>query len=181
LVFRSYLQFIKTNNPQKGGLKRRPKMKTLTLALATLLVSAAAHADGFVCQALDADLTVKVFNKTHAIEGTRTPSIMILSNPTISLGRKTIATFSNSSASLEGKGTSYFAEVNPENAEASRGGELIAGTKLGYVESLELHVDFNYYTPTAAGKTVDGALILTKLNGEHIPVNMECTRYLKGE
>ncbi len=154
-------------------------MKTLTLALVTLLSSAAARADGFVCESLAGDLNAKVYNKTS--DGTRTAAIMILSNPHVSAGRKTIATFRNTSSTLSSSGAAYYAEVDAENAETARGGELIAGTKLGFVSAVNLYVNFSYATPVADGEEVYGKMIVIKNNGERIPVDMVCARYLKGE
>ena len=120
-------------------------MKKIIVAMAFVAFGASqAKADGFVCEATDDNLTVKVYNHVLPEEGTRTAAVMVVSDPTVSAGRKTIATFKRSEANLYSRGTRYIAFVDGDEI---RTGELIAGTKLGYIERLVLDVGFSYSAP----------------------------------
>jgi len=61
-------------------------MKTIAFALIALSASAAAHADGFVCQTVAGDLNIKAYNNTDATSGTRNAAVMVLSDPSVSGG-----------------------------------------------------------------------------------------------
>jgi hypothetical protein len=147
------------------------------MSVALGLFGTSAFADGFVCQTVDGDLNVKVYNHTQAEYGTRTAAVMVVSDPTISHGRKTIAVFRN--ATLESDTLTFTAKVDMRFTESARGGELIAGTKLGQLKTIALDVDFTYGEPLADGETVDADLILTKRNGDVASVPVICERYLK--
>ncbi len=154
-------------------------MKTL-LALLTVLVSSQSFADGFVCETYNSDLRIKVYNKTQPTEGTRNAAIMIVSDPNVSLGRKTIATFS-SEGTLENTGASYLADVDLRRLESDRKGENILSTKLGQIKSISLEVSFNYNHPVAEGTVLPGRVTVEKRNSEVIVEKLDCVRYLKGE
>ncbi len=153
-------------------------MKTLIIALAALTTASIASADGFVCVSTAQDLKVHVFNHVTPQAGTRNGAVMVLSNPKVSLGRKTIAKF-DSEGLLSNEASRYTADVDLRFTDSSRKGELIAGTKLGYIDSMVLDVDFTYAAPVISGTVIDGVLTIAKRNGESTLVNMECERYLK--
>src|ERR1044072_840981 len=102
------------------------QMKTLVL-IASALVGASAFADGFVCENLDANLRIKAYNHTQAEEGTRVGATMIVSDPSISHGRSTIATFADADSLLTSDGASYTAKVDLRFNNSGRKGENIAG------------------------------------------------------
>lgn len=151
-------------------------MKNLYLVLA--LASGLAHADGFVCEAQNDSLIVKVYNKTLAVEGTRNAAVMILSDANLKGGNKTIAKF-DSDATLESRDNVFSADVDLRFVESSRKGELIAGTKLGQLKTITLDVNFSYWMPMENGEHTDATLHLLKRDGETIEMEMDCTRYLK--
>jgi hypothetical protein len=154
-------------------------MKKL-IAIAMVMGSAtSAYADGFKCETRSGDLNVKVYNSTSASEGTRNGAVMIISDATVQAGRKTIASFSNTKKTLTNSGAHYVANVDLRVVESRRQGELIGGTKLGQLDTIELAVEFKYNKPVAAGEMVAGTLTLTKRNGETIDLDLDCARYLK--
>lgn len=155
-------------------------MKNVLVFLAAVF-SAPAFADGFVCQSLEEGIKVKVFNHTHAEEGTRNAAIMIVSDLNVNGGRKTIATFEASDSLLTNDGATYTSKVDLRFNGSERKGENILSTKLGEVKFIILDIDFSYAYPVAAGEEVAGELILKKRNGEVIRTDVACTRYLKGE
>jgi hypothetical protein len=137
-----------------------------------------ARADGWAC-ANEADtLRVRVYNQVQPELGTRSAAVMVVSDPAVSHGRKTIARFTAGNT-LSNKGSVYVAKVDLRYADSRAKGELIAGTKLGFVETIKLNVLFNYSQPVAEGELVDGYVVITKRDGEIIREKMACERYLK--
>lgn len=153
-------------------------MKSLIVAM-VMVASGAAMADGFKCYAPEFDQNIKVFNHTHADEGTRNASIMIVSDEAINAGRKTVATFSDVKNTLTNTGASYTAKVDLRVSESNRKGENVFGTKLGEIATVKLNVFFTYGDNLAAGEELEGKLIVTKRNGDKIKSAVECSRYLK--
>lgn len=146
------------------------------------LASFAAHADGFLCENLEENVRVKVFNKVNADEGTRNAAIMVLSDPSISSGKKTTARFAADNELVNNKGAVYTAEVDLRFNDDNLKGRNFAGTKLGNVKYITLDVDFSFAQPVENGTQVDGQLIVTKRNGTaDIQIPVSCIRYLKGE
>jgi len=85
-------------------------MKAVLVVAALGLIASQAKADGFVCNALDTDLTVKVYNHVNPELGTRNPAIMVVSDPSVNAGRKTIARFTDANLTLA-KRSSVFEVV----------------------------------------------------------------------
>jgi len=160
-------------------------MKTFvmkTVAVIATIVGSAAYADGFVCENLDENVTIKVYNQVQPTEGTRNAAIMVLSDPSISDGKKTTATFAADNSLVTNQGSVYTSEVDLRFNTSNLKGRNFAGTKLGNVKYITLDVDFSYDHPIADGAQVDGQLIVMKRNGtEDIQLPVTCTRYLKGE
>jgi hypothetical protein len=154
-------------------------MKKIVMMIAALTALNAAHADGFVCQTVEGDLNVKIYNHVDPSVGTRVASIMVLSDPGVSIGRKTIARFTEVQENLSSIGANYEANVDLRFSDSSRKGEIVAGTKLGQLQTIHLNVDFSYSSPIEAGEEVPGLLTLVKRNGDEITRDVECTRYLK--
>lgn len=154
-------------------------MKTFVAVLLAMGISNVAVADGFVCDAEDGNLRVKVLNHVKPEEGTRNAAVMILSDTAISVGRKTIARFTDVKETLANSGAHYVADVDLRFADSRRKGELIGGTKLGQLDSILLDVAFTYAAPMEAGETTPAVLTLIKRSGDQIMLQMECTRYLK--
>ena len=153
-------------------------MKNVMIVIAALFTSTA-FADGFVCQSNDGVLTVKAFNHVHAEKGTRTSSVMIVSDNTIQYGNKTIAKFDSAEGLLDNSGAEYVANVDLRFNNTGRQGELIGGTKLGQLDSMILSVPFSYADPVEAGEEMDSTLLLVKRDGSKIAIDMTCARYLK--
>jgi hypothetical protein len=159
-------------------------MKSMILLVSMMTLGALqARADGFICQTDDGSLDVKVYNQTHPTKGTRNAAIMIVSDPEVSEGRKTIATFESGISlynSTRNMTATYVASVNSEIAGSSRSGENIAGTKLGQLKAIILKVDFSYSYPIEDGEEASAILRLFTNDGENISLNTTCVRYLKG-
>lgn len=143
------------------------------------LSSTSAMADGFVCDSEEAGLRVKAFNHTSPDVGTRNSAVMILSDLNVGAGNKTIAKFTDATEKLWNSAALYVAKVDLRYVDSRRKGELIAGTKLGFIDTIALDVDFRYSQPVAHGDEMEGTLEITKRNGEVIKLDLACTRYLK--
>lgn len=144
-----------------------------------ILGASVAQADGFVCETLERDLNVKVYNTLSPDVGTRTAAVMVFSDPSIQQGRQTIARFTDANGTLTNTGARYDAKVDLRYADSGRAGELISGTKLGALSHLYMNVGFYYSTPVKKGEALWGKLVLVKRNGERIDRDLSCARYLK--
>jgi len=151
------------------------------IVIAAILASSAAKADGFVCQTVEGDLNVKVYNQVQPEQGTRNAAVMIVSDPSIRAGNKTIAKFSAANGTLTSRQMMYVADVDLRFTDSSRVGELISGTKLGELTEISLNVDFAYSPAStmAAGEETAAELKLVKRNGAVITRDVVCSRYLK--
>ena len=155
-------------------------MKAL-VAMLVLFGSVAAQADGFRCETLERDLNVSVFHKVQPTDGTRNVAVMVVSDPAVNHGRKTIARFQDINGVVNNTGATYQAKVDLRYSDSKAGGELISGTKLGQLATIGLRVAFSYASPIRDGEKTYGRLTLTKRDGQLIRRDLECTRYLKGE
>jgi hypothetical protein len=140
---------------------------------------AQAHADGFNCQTVEGDLNVKVYNQTDANQGTRNVAVMVLSDPSVQGGRKTIARFTEANGVVASRSATFTADVDLRFTDSSRKGELISGTKLGQLDQIIVDVDFSYAAPVEQGEELSGELTLIKRDGQKITRDLECSRYLK--
>lgn len=152
-------------------------------AIMTLILMAAtpAFADGFRCNTVFGDLNVKVYNHTQPEEGTRNVATMIISDPSVQYGRKTIAKFSDINNTLSSKSAVYEAKVDLRFVDSRRGGENIGGTKLAELKKIIVDVDFSYANPVEDEAELPGTLTLVKRDGEELSSDLDCVRYLKGE
>lgn len=149
------------------------------IVIATLLATAiTAQADGFKCET-ESGLKVQVFNHTSPEVGTRTGAIMILSDSDIQYGNKTIAKFTAQKGTLSSNEVRYVAKVDLRVSESSRKGELIAGTKLGYISHMFLDVAFTYAYPVRNGALLPAGFTVMKRNGTRVFERAVCERYLK--
>jgi len=149
------------------------------MLLSALFVTASANADGFRCMAIDRSIAATVYNHTNPNKGTRTAAILVLSDPSIQRGNRTIATFKNAQGTLSSQGTVYNADVDLRYTEISRKGEYLLGTRLGELKTISMIVDFDYNYPLFKGESVKAYLVAKKRNGKKAGVDMECVRYLK--
>jgi hypothetical protein len=157
-------------------------MKTLTILAALALTasfSTAAHADGFTCQTADGSVNVKIYNNTDPSVGTRVAAIMVLSDPSISDGKKTIARFTDVNGTIESRGTTYVANVDLRFNDSSLKGRNFLGTKLNNVDTITADIDFSYNSPVANGEEVKGSLRIARRSGAAIDAELSCVRYLK--
>ena len=147
--------------------------------LVALMGATQARADGFECQTVDKDLVVKVYNETDPAKGTRNGAVMILSDPAVQEGRKTIAKFKSVDRTLDNTSAHYLTDVDLRFTDIRRKGELISGTKLGQLAQIALDIEFSYSDPLEDGESTKGRLALVKRNGTVIFRSLECVRYLK--
>ena len=152
-------------------------MKSLFFT-ATVLLGSFAQADGFKCIS-ESGLNIKVYNETDANLGTRNAAVMVLSDANVGFGNKTIATFKAAKNVLVTDALTYTAKVDLRVSESNRKGELIGGTKLGYLSSVQLTVGFSYSNPVAEGTKMPATLVLQKRDGQKLLEDVVCTRYLK--
>lgn len=152
-------------------------MKAILLTT-ILAASLSAQADGFKCET-ESGLNLQVFNNTSPGMGTRSGSILVVSDSGVQYGNKTIAKFSALKSTLSSKNLRYTAKVDLRVSESNRKGELIAGTKLGYIDQLVLDVAFSYSSPIAHGAELPAVLTVVKRNGTYTQEAAVCARYLK--
>jgi hypothetical protein len=112
-------------------------------------------------------------------EGTRNAAVMVLSDPAIAQGRKTIARFTDCNGTLTSQGALYVANVDLRFNDSGRKGENVLGTKLGHLKKIALKLDFSYRYPVNHGDPVSGVIKALDRNGETIREVVECRRYLK--
>ena len=153
-------------------------MKKL-IVIAIALASTSAFADGFVCQTHNNTLTVKAYDNTDAGQGTRNAAVMVLSDPEVRDGNKTIARFTDVKGTVTNHGAQYVGNVDLRFNDSNKAGRLIGGTKLGQVDTIELDVDFSFAQPIENGESAEGVLHLNKRGGGEIALDVDCTRYLK--
>ena len=159
-------------------------MKKLILALIAT-AGFQAHADGFICDTFSGDTTVTVYNHVSPYSGTRTPAKMIVSDPRVQDGRKTIAAFTEANGTLsslhnEVPGLAFVGKVDLRYRDMARKGEYILGTRLGHVDTLRLDIDFSYGDNLENGELSEATITVLKRNGDVIEVDAVCERYLKG-
>jgi hypothetical protein len=154
-------------------------MKTLLLTL-VMMMGASAFADGFLCQNLNQNLIIHVYDQTTPSTGTRDAAVMIVSDPTMSPGDRTTATFTAQNDLVSNVDATYIADVDLQSPGSDKGGRNIGGTKLADVQYIILAVDFSYSSPVPNGTVVDGDVTLNKRNGDENHIAVSCTRYLKG-
>jgi hypothetical protein len=134
-------------------------MKAL-LAVLALTVSAPAMAAGVVCDAPAGDLRVRLNLGEN--------SVMVVSNPQISSDRKTIAKFTEEDGTLRVLNEyTAVAKVDRRFKNSRRGGELIAGTRLSEVKTINLLL-------SAVGES-DGRVAIIKRNGTIKYVGLDCS------
>jgi hypothetical protein len=150
-----------------------------TLAAINLVASTSVLADGFVCESIPGDIRVRVYNSTQPSVGTRTFHTMVISDPRVNYGRKTIARFDRASSAVKAYSSTYHAEVATRLESNSGAGELIGPTKLGQLKAILLNIDFKYSAPIANGAKTTGKLTLIKNDNDLIQLDMDCIRYLK--
>ena len=153
-------------------------MKALIVTLAVLASGLVAKADGFVCTS-ESGLVIRVYNHLDATEGTRTGSIMVVSEGGVSDGHHTIARFNDVNGTLSSSNVVYTGNVDLRFSDTSLKGRNIGGTKLAFLDQIILKVNFSYFHPVADGEQMSGTLTLLKRNGEEIEEAANCARYLK--
>lgn len=157
------------------------KLVNTFAVIAFAAFSASAQADGFNCQTEDGSVNVKIYNHVSPENGTRNGAIMILSDTSVSGGRKTIARFTDVNGRLSSRSSVYVADVDLRFNDSGRKGELLLGTKLGNVDTITADLDFSYAAPVEAGEEIAGKLVIAKRDGNKIRADLSCVRYLKGE
>lgn len=154
-------------------------MKSILTGLLVVLATSVSFADGFICESAETGLKVQAYNQVQPQEGTRNAAVLILSDMNVSGGQKTIARFQSANGTLWNESALYTANVDHRFNDSGRKGELVAGTKLAYVDQFELAVDFSYAQPVEDAEILNGMLTILKRGGEVIEVDMVCARYLK--
>ena len=154
-------------------------MMTVLLGATTLAAGPSAMADGFICETSEKDLNIKVFNHNLPQLGTRNVAVMVLSDPRIKSGRKTIARFAEAKGTLANEGSIYTATVNLRENPDHQPGKRLVGTRLGQLENIVMEIDFQYSLPLQHGELTSGRMSFFKKNGSVFERRLDCTRYLK--
>ena len=130
----------------------------ITLAL---VASSVSMATTYTCDSSEGDLRAKLSFSDDAETGA-----LILSNPKIGDGNKTIVAFEEAALNLDGQ-VQATGKVDFRESDRRRG-ELIGGTKLGVLKSISLTVYEN-----EEGK-LEGELKLSKRKGRPIYLDLSC-------
>ncbi len=163
-------------------------MKTIMFLLATLITTAPAFADGFRCEGVNTGIQIKIFNYTDYSMGTRTPAVMVVADPTVRSPSKTVAIFKHENQNLSYLGNGLFeGQVDLRYSETGRKGENIAGTKLGYLKSIQVQLfsefgrKFSYEKADdfKNNEILDARYYYLKRNGEILEEKAVCKRYIK--
>jgi len=153
------------------------KITTLMLVSVMSVISASAMADGFICG--NNAIILKAFNHTDPNVGTRVSSVLVVSDPRVAQGNKTIAVFSDKNGTLVNIGSHYEAKVDLRFASSNRGGEYIGGTRLAELATISLDVDYVYGNHLPNGYALVGHATFVKRNGQMARQELACSRYLK--
>ena len=135
--------------------------KYLFLALALSTAYSNTYASRFECESDSDDLHVRINVRGNPTE--KSSFVIILSNPNLDEGSKTIARLSDSGVEFgDGNYEKYIAFVDPENVSKNK---KILGAKMGDVT----RVTFTYYTD-------DGVAGLSVLlwNGRYLSTQLTC-------
>lgn len=157
--------------------------KVATL-FATLALASVCKADGFLCRSANGNLNVKVYDSVQNVYGTRSAAYMIISNPQLHSGVRTLAVFSSAQGTLRayshsGAYRTYRGKVDLRFNNV-RKGQFVLSEPMAKLASVRLHIYFNYNrSQIANGGEVMGVVDLVERNGHHVYSETSCTRYLK--
>lgn len=156
-------------------------MKSVILmAVLSVVTIAQAQADGFKCEGEKYGTSIKVYNNTQPVKGTRNVAVMVVSDLSREAGDKTIATFSDTQGLASSNGTEYKAKVD-HRFKTVQVGKEIAGMDISELYGIKLSINFNYTldTPSSKGDLYSAVATYTDANGSRKFENMTCSRYLK--
>lgn len=156
-------------------------MKTkMMLILATIAASSNAMADGFRCQTTEGmALNIQIYNHVQPANGTRNAAVIVIADPSIQQGNKTVARFEDVDGLLSNKGAKYIASVDLRHNDMGPKGRNIGGTKMAFLKTVYVDIDFTYSNPARRGAPLAGEISFVKRNGETITAELACARYLK--
>ncbi len=162
-------------------LQEIPMKIALFTLISTLALASTAKADGFVCTADASGAVIRVYNHVSASEGTRSPAILVVSDPSLAAGQQTLATFSSDRQNLQYGGNGLYTALL-QNADYVKTGTL-AGMRLRNLTSISLAVVFNYSTDSTtladSVAEIPATLRLQARDGTIVQEEATCTRYLK--
>jgi hypothetical protein len=163
-------------------------MKSILFMISVLIASQTAMADGFRCEGVNTGIQIKIYNYTEYSMGTRTPAVMVVADPTVRSPNKTVAIFKHENNNLYYLGNGLFeGQVDLRYSETGRKGENIAGTKLGFLKSIQVQLFSDFGRKFSYEKAdeyknneiLDARYSYVKRNGEILEEKAVCTRYLK--
>ena len=155
-------------------------MKNLIfLLLSFLFIQPFARADGFVCEGKNTGLMLKLYNHNLPKEGTRTPELMILSNPRLLPQHQILAQFTQGeNLKYLGNGK-YIGKNNHLNVPNA----IVANMKIEQLDRITLAIEFAYtHVSTAAAKnlkSIPGTITYQNIHGEPTSEPANCIRYLR--
>jgi hypothetical protein len=131
------------------------------IVLASMVLAQAAHADLTRCQTADGAVRVKASS-----------AVLVISDSSIQPGNKTTARFTAENGTLKVEPSSddatvYTGDVDLRFNDTSLGGRNLLGTKLGYVDTIEVQV-------FGGDRQGQGEITLNKRNGQTITAELSC-------
>lgn len=147
-------------------------MKQLVISTIAFMIAAAttqAFADGFVCKTAD-DVAITAFNNSKTPVAQQATDLVFTTSKK-GFGWRTLARFTSEAGTLSNSGTDYRAIVDGSVKESSRPGETIAGVKLEDISEMRLSV----------GSDNSADLVLNRINGQPVELDLSCMRFAKND
>jgi len=158
----------------------RGEYETSIIALAALIITTTAHADGFRCLTQDHKIKATVYDNVQPAKGTRNGAIMILSQASQDSDKSTLAVFRGDNGSLTNRGPVYTGNVDMRFAEVNQAlANDEAPINMADMSQIILNIDYNMNSPVPAGEVVTGLITFNKRSGPPSTESVICTRYLK--
>ncbi|MBP7843478.1 MAG: hypothetical protein KA116_01565 [Proteobacteria bacterium] len=159
-------------------------LKIRILIVLMLFISLTANflwADGFICESPQGYLRIKIFHHTSfQTGGTRKVAVMVLSNPRVPMGKRTIGVFNENKGTLIRDSSSYFANFDFRfKGLYSKPQEFIKDISKKDIQSLEITPNFNINEPIAPSAKLKARFKLSLRSGQDYQGWIDCIRYLK--
>lgn len=153
----------------------------LALSLFLCLKANWLWADGFICESPQGYLRIKIFHHTSfQTGGTRKVAVMVLSNPRVPMGKRTIGVFNESKGNLLRDSSAYIANFDFRfKGLYSKPQEFIKDISKRDIQTLEITPNFNINEPIAPAAKLKARFKMNLRSGQAYQGWIECIRYLK--
>lgn len=146
------------------------------IAIAILLSSTSALADGFTCYTQDHDVKITMVNHHNPHAGTRKGALMVISDQADAGGEKQVIRFQSEDKSLTTEETTWIGVVPQGDNKIDH--DLI-GTNLNHIDTFVVDAYHNYAYPVPEGSKLYGQLSVIKTDKSVQREDLDCFRNLK--